>query len=671
MSTLKYLLRPPHSRLSYLVSARLLNYRTTHRIHRQNKYLRRQLRTEVLQETTIKMALSPGDPNSFSTPELAAVTHTHLDLSVDFQRKILTGSVVLDVEKRNATDELILDNRGIIILTILNAIDGSNLNYNISEDVQYGSKLSIKLPENAVSSNEDILKYKIEIRYETSPEASALQWLTPEQTAGGKHPYLFSQCQAIHARSMLPCQDTPSVKSTYSAAIKAPAELVVLMSAQRKGIKDEGNTKIHTFHQPVPIPSYLIAIAVGALVSKEVGPRSRVWAEKEFINQSAYEFGETEMMLKTAEDICGPYIWGIYDLLVLPPSFPFGGMENPCLTFVTPTLLAGDRSLASVVAHEISHSWTGNLVTNANFEHFWLNEGFTMFVERKIDGRMFGDKVRQFSALSGIKALREGINTIGETNQLTSLVPNLTGVDPDDAFSIVPYEKGHTFLYYLEELLGGPAEFEPFLKEHLEKFKYKSIVTSDWKAFLYSYFSDKREILNSVDWETWLNKPGMPPVIPNYDTSLADACIALAKKWINWNENTSSIFSKSDIANLTANQKREFLVELFSANETLSVKKLEAMQAAYDFDSVKNSEIRFMWLRICIKGRWESKVLDALAFATQQGRMKFVRPIFRDLYAWEATRQRAIDAYLANKSKMMYVSAHTIAKDLHLIEKTN
>lgn len=189
------------------------------------------------------------------------------------------------------------------------------------------------------------------------------------------------------------------------------AELNVLMSAIKDGIVDlDKSLKIHKFRQPVPIPSYLIAIAVGDLISKEIGPRTRVWTEKELLDEAAYEFAETETMLKTAEEICGPYVWGIYDLLILPPSFPFGGMENPCLTFVTPTLLAGDRSLANVVAHEISHSWTGNLVTNANFEHFWLNEGFTVFVERKICGRMHGDKVRHFAALMGIQCLKNEVS---------------------------------------------------------------------------------------------------------------------------------------------------------------------------------------------------------------------------------------------------------------------
>ncbi|EFN80896.1 Leukotriene A-4 hydrolase [Harpegnathos saltator] len=574
------------------------------------------------------MALSPGDPSSFSKP----------------------------------------DNRKLFILDVTNTVDESHLQYDIGDDIEFGNKLVIQLPETAIAFIDNNKKYKIEIKYETSPDATALQWLTAEQTAGGVHPYLFSQCQAIHARSMFPCQDTPAVKSTYSAKVSTPHELTVVMSALLDKVSDlENSKKLYEFHQPIQIPSYLVAIAVGALVSKQVGPRSKVWAEKEFVDKSAYEFGETETMLQTAEQLCGSYVWGIYDILVLPPSFPFGGMENPCLTFVTPTLLAGDRSLANVIAHEIAHSWTGNLVTNANFEHFWLNEGFTVFVERKINSRMFGEKMRHFEALHGIESLREEIQNLGKTNQLTNLVPNLTGIDPDDAFSIVPYEKGHTFLFYLEQLLGGPEVFEPFFKSYLDMYKYKSIKTDTWKDYLYHYFPDKVQLLNSVDWDTWLHKPGMPPIIPDYDKTLAIVCTELAERWIQSDENTAMTFAMKDIKDFSPGQKVAFLTDLHKSSIVLSVNKIQQMANIYQLDSVKNCEIRFIWLRLCIKNRWEARVSDALAFATEQGRMKYVRPIFRDLYDWIEMRQRAIDVYLSKKNKMMYVTAHMVAKDLHLI----
>ncbi|XP_015177544.1 PREDICTED: leukotriene A-4 hydrolase [Polistes dominula] len=614
------------------------------------------------------MALSKNDPNSYARPDFSVITHIDLKLKVDFEKKILSGTAILNVLKTGDSNELILDNRDLNILSVKNADNEINLSYKIDSKIEYGSRFVIYLPKYACSLDDDDKRCTVEIIYETAPNATALQWLTPEQTAGGKHPYLFSQCEALHARSLIPCQDTPSVKFTYTAQITAPKEMTVLMSALLKEQKETENTKVYTYSQSIPIPSYLVAIAVGVLASKKIGPRTTVWAEQEYIEQSAYEFAETETMLKIAEDICGQYVWGVYDLLVLPPSFPYGGMENPCLTFVTPSLLAGDRSLANVVAHEISHSWTGNLVTNANFEHFWLNEGFTMFVERKINGRMFGEKYRDFSALIDLQYLEESVETFGKTNQLTKLVPSLIGINPDDTFSPIPYEKGHTFLYYLEQLLGGPNVFEPFLKSYLATFQYKSVVTNDWKEYLYKYFSDKTELLNSVDWNAWLYEPGMPPVIPNYDKSLAVACTELAQKWITWDENSSVPFDIKDLQDFTPIQKKTFIADLYASSTVLSEKKLKTMQSVYNIDSVKNSEIRFLWLRLCIKSLWASKVPDALKFATDLERLKFVRPIFRDLYNWEEMRQTAIDAYLKNKNKMMYITAHMLAKDLHLSE---
>lgn len=381
------------------------------------------------------------------------------------------------------------------------------LKFRISDAVaDIGSKLTIDLPTKTDG------ELTLVIQYKTSPGASALQWLSAEQTSGKKHPFMFSQCQAIHARSIVPCQDSPAVKFTYKATVKHPQELTALMSAIRLG----NETGVTTFEQTVPIPSYLLAIAVGDLYSKRVGPRSHVWAEKDVVDEAAEEFSGTEEFIKTAEAICGPYLWKVYDLLVMPPSFPFGGMENPCLTFVTPTVIAGDKSLVDVVAHEISHSWTGNLVTNKNFEHFWLNEGFTVFVEQKIIGRLRGDQYRDFHALHGLSELKDTIkNQLKDEPELTKLVVDLSNVGPDDAFSTVPYMKGSTFLRYLEDLFGGPDVFEPFLKKYLDKFKYKSILTKDFQQFVYEYFNEKiPDKLSEVDWDKWLFSPGMPVVIP-------------------------------------------------------------------------------------------------------------------------------------------------------------
>uniref|UniRef100_A0A2K5P9N2 Leukotriene A-4 hydrolase n=1 Tax=Cebus imitator TaxID=2715852 RepID=A0A2K5P9N2_CEBIM len=438
----------------------------------------------------------------------------------------------------------VLDTKDLTIEKVV--INGQEVKYALGERQSYkGSPMEISLPI-ALSKNQEIV---IEISFETSPKSSALQWLTPEQTSGKEHPYLFSQCQAIHCRAVLPCQDTPSVKLTYTAEVSVPKELVALMSAIRDGEApdpEDPSRKIYKFIQKVPIPCYLIALVVGALESRQIGPRTLVWSEKEQVEKSAYEFSETESMLKIAEDLGGPYVWGQYDLLVLPPSFPYGGMENPCLTFVTPTLLAGDKSLSNVIAHEISHSWTGNLVTNKTWDHFWLNEGHTVYLERHICGRLFGEKFRHFNALGGWGELQNSVKTFGETHPFTKLVVDLTDVDPDVAYSSVPYEKGFALLFYLEQLLGGPEVFLGFLKAYVEKFSYKSITTDDWKDFLlFSLFKRDFEIY-----------------VLYYDMTLTNACIALSQRWITAKEDDLNSFNATDLKYLSSHQLNEFLAQM-------------------------------------------------------------------------------------------------------------
>ncbi|XP_048743567.2 leukotriene A-4 hydrolase-like isoform X1 [Ostrea edulis] len=610
-------------------------------------------------------ALSQDDPCSFSRPDECKVTEIHLNLEVDFSSRKLLGYVDLSVQRvKDGVPNLILDTRDIAIQKILDADNSQELKFTLGENTEsFGSKLEVQLPVLASKSN------KIRVHYETSPQCSALQWLRPEQTAGKRHPYLFSQCQAIHARSMVPCQDTPGVKVPYTAKVTAPREITILMSAVRlnpQAHPSDNSKLVHQFEQKVPIPTYLIAIVGGDLESKTIGPRSRVWTEKEMLEEAAYEFSETENMIKIAEDLMGPYIWGQYDLLVLPPSFPYGGMENPCLTFVTPTLLAGDKSLADVVAHEISHSWTGNLVTNKNWEHFWLNEGHTVFVERKITGRLHsGQSLSHFMALGRAKDLNETIEVVLKNGPYTRLIPDLKGVDPDDAFSIVPYEKGFTLLFYLETLLGGSAVFEKFLKAYIEKFKQQSIDSDQWKDFLYSYFTDKREVLDGVEWDKWFYDQGMPPVIPIYDDSLAVPCRELCQKWSSAGEKELEQFNPSDLKSFSSVQVREFLAQLLE-QPPLSNTKIQKMEELYKLNAVRNSEVRFRWLRLSIKAQWKDAIPRVLAFVNEQGRMKFVRPLYRDLYSWEESRPIAIENFTKHRSEMHNTTATMLAKDLKL-----
>uniref|UniRef100_A0A0B7A8X7 Peptidase M1 leukotriene A4 hydrolase/aminopeptidase C-terminal domain-containing protein n=1 Tax=Arion vulgaris TaxID=1028688 RepID=A0A0B7A8X7_9EUPU len=615
-------------------------------------------------------AMSATDPSSYSEIEKCEIRSLEWDVTIDFSTQTIGGFAHLTVENKVETLEtLVLDIRDLTVETVTLRPTGQECQFAITNplNVSFGSKLTINLGQIVEKS------FTVSIKYVTSSKASALQWLRPEQTAGKRQPYLFSQCQAIHARSLLPCQDTPAVKFPYTARIQAPKEVTVLMSAVREGTEPaehDSSQLVTKFSMAVPIPSYLIAIAAGDLESREIGPRSKVWSEKEVVDAAAFEFAETETMLQTAESVLGPYVWGIYDLLVMPPSFPYGGMENPCLTFVTPTLLAGDRSLADVIAHEISHSWTGNLVTNKSPEHFWLNEGHTMFCERIILSRMHGESHRQIHAYEGWKDLHAAVEALTQAGNepYTKLVPDLKGVDPDDAFSAVPYEKGFALLYQLQNLLGGPTVFEAFLRAYIENFKYKSITTEDWKKFLFAYFSSEEDQakLNSFDWKTWFHGLGMPPYQPNYDLSMAEPSRILARRWIQQPDNDLTVFSPDDINNIPSILIREFLSQIFLTEPSLSLAKVKHLEQVYGFNRVGNSEIRFKWLRLCAKVKWENSVTHALKFVNEQGRMKFVRPIYRDLYDWEYARPLAIANFNAHRSEMHNTAAALVAKDLKL-----
>lgn len=417
---------------------------------------------------------------------------------------------------------------------------------------------------------------------------------------------------------------------------------------------------LFSFRQPVPIPSYLMALVVGLIEAREIGPRSKVWAEKGVVEKAAFEFSETEQFLSTAESIAGPYVWGRYDVVVLPPGFPYGGMENPCLTFVTPTLLAGDRSLANVVAHEIAHSWSGNLVTNSFWDSFWLNEGFTVLLERKIAGRLYGTPHFDFEALIGLKALEESVCSLGKDCCYTALRPNLEGVDPDDVFSSVPYEKGFNFLVYLERLVGGPVVFEAFLKHYFSNFKYRSISTDDFRSFFEGYFTGigtPAATLASVDWDCWMNEPGMPKHANVFDTSLSEGTATLAQRW----KAGGAGCGPEDIKGWGAREKVMFL-ERVQEFAPVSAETIDAMDKAYGFSAVGNAEIKFRWQMLRLLSN-DQRGNDLVAdFLGSQGRMKFVRPLYRQLAKINKPfAQQTFDRF---KASYHPIASKMVAKDL-------
>ncbi|KAI7861636.1 peptidase family M1-domain-containing protein [Spinellus fusiger] len=612
------------------------------------------------------MASFPSiDPSSLSNLHQVKTTHLHLDWSIDFAKKTISGQVLLDLSiLADNVQQVVLDTSYLDLKRI--SLDNIDLKFSVSErHVSLGSALTIELPKPV--SKGDTLQLKVE--YSTTEKCTSVQFLAPEQTLGKNHPYLFSQCQAIHARALVPCQDSPSIKLTYSAAVTSP--LQVVMSALNTHT-EKGEKNVYHFKQNTTIPTYLIAIAAGNLDKREIGPRSTVWCEPEMVEQAAWEFDDTERFICIGEELLTPYEWGRYDLLVLPPSFPYGGMENPCLTFVTPTLLAGDKSAVDVVAHEISHSWMGNLVTTQNWEHFWLNEGWTVFVERKIGARLHGEAERQFSSIIGWKALKESVELFGVDSPATILMPDLSsGIDPDDYFSSVPYEKGFNLLYHLEKVLGGPAVFEPYMKAHVQRFASKSITTDDWKAHLYEYMGEHHgqeaiDKLNAVDLDLWIKTPGMPPVDPQFDTTLADACYDLARRW-DEARHTQDLdqFSPKDIEALSATQKIVFL-ERLSDCEPLPHPLIEKMDALYQMTPIRNADIRFRWQQVCVISSYEPIYPHLVEFISQQGRMKFVRSLYRLLHSAKNGKQLAIDTYLAHKDFYHPIAAQLIEKDIGL-----
>lgn len=598
--------------------------------------------------------------SSLANPYQVRVRHLDWQIDIDFEKTVIhaTATYTYDVVEKDAST-LKLDTAHLEIESV--TTDGKDLPYKLNPGVKchLGTQLEVTLPENSTSGT-------VSIKYRTTVASSAIQWLPSGQTVGKEHPYLFTQCQAIHARSMVPCQDQPGVKMTYTATARVPEWAVCVMSAvlkEQRGTED--SQKVYVWEQNVPISSYLLAIAVGDLVKKEISGRCAIWSEPNLVNFAANEFSQTEEFLAIAEDISGmPYKWGRYDLLCLPPSFPYGGMENPCLTFVTPTLLAGDKSLAGVVAHEIAHSWTGNLVTNSSWDHFWLNEGWTVWFERKIIARFHGDdKYLDFEAIGGLKDLQDSINNEGLPKAFQSLVIKNGDGDPDDSFSSVPYERGFNLLMSLERRVGQ-AEFESFFQAYLQRFIETPLDSDDFKAFVLNYFKGNESIAD-VDWDAWYFGSGMPPQQIEFDRSLADASEKLAQSWISLDREQQDP-PETDISGWTCNQTLCFLDALCQLTEKQPLKctTLKLIDNQYEFSQTTNSEILFRFCMLSVASEDESMLMTVIYFISSQGRMKFVRPLYRSLFNSSMGKKIVLKAFKENSGFYHPICRKVIASDL-------
>ncbi|KAL8732032.1 MAG: hypothetical protein Q9166_002984 [cf. Caloplaca sp. 2 TL-2023] len=615
----------------------------------------------------------PRDPNTLSNYNNFLTTHTIANFEIDFDNKRLNGNVILKLVSisDSETKDILLDTSHLDIKDV--SLKGNTLSMwrLLPRFEPYGSALKISIEKEAEKGQ----SFEIDIQVRTTDQCTALQWLTPAQTSNKKHPYMFSQCQAIHARSLFPCQDTPDIKSTFEFNIQSPLPVIasglstgIIKDPSRDTDSETSQTSLYTFKQDIPIPSYLFALASGDIATAPIGPRSAVATGPEELEASKWELeNDTERFIQVAESLVYAYTWTTYNVLILPPSFPYGGMENPIYTFATPTIISGDRQNVDVIAHELSHSWSGNLVSNASWEHFWLNEGWTTYLERRIQAAVHGEPHRDFSAIIGWKALTDSVDEFGEEHEFTKLVIDLKGKDPDDAFSSVPYEKGFHFLYYLEKLLGK-GKWDPFIPHYFRKFQGKSLDSYDFKSTVLEYYAKDDEVmkkLEEVDWDGWFYTPGLPPK-PEFDTSMVDVCYALAEKWrssdLGKGDDGDFEPKRKDIEGWMANQVVVFLEGIQGFEKPLSKEAVHVMGETYGFVTSKNVEIVSRYLTVGLMAKSEEVLVPTAELLGRVGRMKFVRPLYRKLN--EVDRELAVKTFEKNKEFYHPICRGMVEKDL-------
>ncbi|SDX45324.1 M1 family metallopeptidase [Hymenobacter psychrophilus] len=560
----------------------------------------------------------PTDPHSHARPAAVSVRHLALHLTVDFATQTLTGRATWQLSRSANAEatELVLDSRDLLIEDVLlgEAETGTPTKFELGPaDPVLGQALRIQLRPDTTA---------VTVRYRTAPGAAALQWLQPEQTAG-PHPFLFTQSQAILARTWLPCQDSPGVRFTYEAQIVVPTELLALMSASNPQQRRPDGT--YHFRMDQPIPAYLMALAVGNLQFTPLSERTGVYAEPATLPGAVDEFGDLEQMVAAAEELYGPYSWERYDLLVLPPSFPFGGMENPRLTFVTPTILAGDRSLTSLVAHELAHSWSGNLVTNATWNDFWLNEGFTVYFERRIMERLYGRPYADMLQALGHAELLHTLADIGPGSPDTHLYLNLAGRDPDEGLTDIAYEKGDYFLLTLEQLVGRPA-LDSFIKDYFSRHAFQSMDTASFLVYLRHELLDKHPGLEAkLRPEAWIYGPGIPDNAPAVSSARFADVDAAGRSW-----QAGTPASRLPTADWSSHEWVRFL---HSLPAEASVAQLSELDAAFGFTDSGNSEILAAWLPRTIAAGYAPAEAALHRFLTRVGRRKFLTPLYKALLA--------------------------------------
>jgi len=571
------------------------------------------------------------DSHSFSKSDEAVVKHLDLDIKVDFDSKTISGKASWQIDNIAKGTEIIFDENTLNITKVTLGDDEKETKFKLGEEIEFhGKPLHITIEPTTT---------KVNIYYTTTQESVALQWLSPEQTADKKQPFLFSQGESIWSRTWVPCQDSPGIRFTYSAKVTVPKDLMAVMSAVNPQQKND--TGIYTFKQDKAIPSYLLAIAVGDIEFKAVDNRTGVYAEHSVIDKAKWEFGELGKMVNAAEKLFGPYRWGRYDVIVLPPSFPYGGMENPNLTFLTPTVLAGDRSLTSLLAHELGHSWSGNLVTNATWDDIWLNEGFTTYVEHRIGEAVFGVNEAKMQDVLSRKVLAINLDEIGNDSPDSRLKVDTSGRNPDDGLSDIPYEKGYAFLQTIEAAVGRD-KFDAFLRNYFNAHAFQSITTEDFvKYFNDNLIKGDQALADKIKLDDWIYKPGIPSNVITPVSEDFNAIDAIQKTW-----------RKTGIAGLSqkiksTNERQHFIDDLPA---DLTNSEMAALDLEFNFTKGGNFVIRRQWFIQAIQHEYTIAYPAIEEFLTSYSRTGSLLPLYKEMVKTSEGKTWAKQIYAKAKS---------------------
>jgi leukotriene-A4 hydrolase len=570
------------------------------------------------------------DKHSFSNPQHIKVRHIDLDLDVSFHNRKLHGTAILKVERlSNDVSDIVLDTMDLNILRVECASPGGSyqtVRFQIGDnDPILGSPLTIEVRHGVD---------RLRIEYFTSPDARGLQWLEPRHTAGKTDPFLLTQSQPIYARSWLPLQDSPQVRMTFCATIQCPKHLMAVMGAANNPAALKNGQ--YYFQMPQPIPSYLMALAIGKLSFSPLSPRTGVYAEPSMIDAAAAEFADIEVMMQGIEKFYGPYRWDRYDILVLPPSFPVGGMENPRLTFATPTVVAGDKSLVSLIAHEVAHSWAGNLVTNATWNDLWLNEGFSVYVERRVIEEVYGKRRAEMEASLGWEELKEEIARLSDSEEI--LKANYDDRDPEDCITKIPYEKGALFLRQLEETFGRSI-FDNFLRGYFDHFAFQSVTTADFVNYLKrSLLCQNQTLAKSIPLTEWLCEPGIPMSAPTPSSPAFKAIESAAQAWSKGLKSVGELEASSWSVH-------EWLHFLKNLPHDLGQDKLTELDRQFKLTLSQNSEIVHQWLLMAIRAGYDPAFGRLEDFLISVGREKLIKPLFEELMKSPAGQRWANEIY--------------------------